>query len=155
MKVKWLLFSFEGRVPRQIFWIWNAVYYGVIIFSLTFVSPFIPTMSAYVMPVVLLVLLIPDLAVTAKRWHDRNKSNKWLLLSMPLIISRLMMPGQMVDDASMAVGPSTATQLLSFFSLLCGLVILIECGLRKGNPLENRYGEPYEHEQNHEKEPSI
>ncbi|MGO1295740.1 MAG: DUF805 domain-containing protein [Vibrio sp.] len=154
MTAKWLLFSFEGRVPRQIFWIWNAVYYGVIIFSLTFVSPFIPTMSAYVMPVVLLVLLVPDLAVTAKRWHDRNKSNKWLLLSMPLIISRLMMPGQMVDEASMVVGPSTTTQLLSFFSLLCGLVILVECGLRKGNPLPNQYGEPDEHEGHHEKESS-
>ncbi|SJL84735.1 DUF805 domain-containing protein [Vibrio palustris] len=154
MTVKWLISSFEGRIPRQLFWSWNAVYYGVIICSLTFVSPFIPTLSAYVLPVVLLVLLVPDLAVTAKRWHDRNKSNKWLLLSIPLIISRLMMPGQMVGEGGIVAGPSTVVQLFSFFSLLCGLAIFIECGLRKGNPLRNQYGEPYVHDSSTEQEDS-
>ena len=89
MSLKSTLFSFEGRIPRRVYW---AVSLGVmfvfyaIIFSLLMVfgeeSPVVET--------TILVLYIPliwiSLAVQAKRWHDRNKSGRWILIGfIPLI----------------------------------------------------------------------
>ena len=86
MSMKDLLLSFKGRIGRKTYWIWNIFYYIAITGFATGISVLFPAYSYLLLPIFLLLLVIPDLAVTAKRWHDRNKSNYWLLLNVPLVL---------------------------------------------------------------------
>ncbi|MFC5076322.1 hypothetical protein VTH8203_01083 [Vibrio thalassae] len=138
MSFKSLLFSFEGRVGRKIFWIWNVFYYLAIIFFLKGMVELAPQWVNILVPIFLLILLIPDLAITAKRWHDRNRSSWWLLLNIPLVFGRMSLP---TLDPATAVQPSMAQSVISFASLACGLWILIECGFMKGTQGQNQYGQ--------------
>lgn len=138
MSKKELLFSFQGRVGRQVFWIWNILYYAAILGFSIGINILFPAQSYLILPVFLVVLLIPDFAITAKRWHDRNKSNWWLLLNVPLVIGRILVPTN--DPATAAIEPSMIQMLSSLVALICGLWIFIECGLLKGTDGENQYG---------------
>jgi len=82
-----LLFSFEGRIPRRSFW-------GVTLCSqlviLLLLSGVVVINSAGLTFLVIVLLYIPtiwiQLAVSVKRWHDRDKSGWWILISLvPLI----------------------------------------------------------------------
>ncbi|MDF5538841.1 DUF805 domain-containing protein, partial [Vibrio parahaemolyticus] len=92
MSTKELLFSFQGRIDRKTYWIWNVIYYVSILGFGAGISQLLPTLSYVLLPIFLVVLLIPDLAITTKRWHDRNKSIYWLALNSPLIIGRIATP---------------------------------------------------------------
>ncbi|WED21658.1 DUF805 domain-containing protein [Vibrio sp. JC009] len=137
MSLAELLFSFNGRIGRRKFWLWNASYYLIILAVASIVGKLMPELAKYVFTVLLIVLIIPDLAVTAKRWHDRNKSNKWLLLNIPLILGRMMFP------AAGAVAEASPLQAgISLSALVAGAWILVECGFLKGDPTDNDYGQP-------------
>ena len=86
-----LLFSFEGRINRQPYWLWM-----LFIFIGTFVAIFIDAamidVAAEQQPLPLfyiifsLTVLWPSLAIQVKRWHDRDKSAWWVLMNfVPLI----------------------------------------------------------------------
>ena len=136
MLTKALLFSFQGRVGRKTFWIWNVVYYVLIAVFSVGISQLLPTLSYLLLPIFLLILLVPDLAITAKRWHDRDKSSYWLALNIPLILGRLGTP-----LASPVSGDtSTPLMLIASVSLICGVWILVECGFLKGTAGPNQYG---------------
>ena len=98
----WFLFSFKGRISRAKYWGYWLAYVGVsIVVSLIFgliegsteSGPAQPTMSGLAAAVVLIFMLVyvvgmawSNLAVGVKRWHDRNKSGWWILISLvPLI----------------------------------------------------------------------
>ncbi|GAJ72233.1 LOW QUALITY PROTEIN: predicted membrane protein [Vibrio sp. JCM 18904] len=137
MSTKELLFSFQGRINRKTYWIWNVIYYVSILALVPVLASCFLTLSYVLLPIFLVVLLIPDLAITTKRWHDRNKSIYWLALNIPLIIGRIATP--MTSPA--AQEPSTPPQMfVASISLICGLWILIECGLLKGTSGPNQYG---------------
>ncbi|HHC7118215.1 TPA: DUF805 domain-containing protein [Vibrio parahaemolyticus] len=128
MSTKELLFSFHGRIDRKTYWIWNVIYYISIIGFGAGISKLFPAFSYLLLPIFLLVLLIPDLAITTKRWHDRDKSIYWLGLNIPLVIGRIATP----MTSPMAQEPSTPQLFIASISLICGLWILIECGFLKG-----------------------
>ncbi|MFA0567144.1 MAG: DUF805 domain-containing protein [Vibrio gallaecicus] len=136
MSMKELLFSFKGRIGRKVFWTWNVIYYVLIAGFATGISVLFPAYAYILLPVFLLFLLVPDLAITSKRWHDRGKSNLWLLLNIPLVLGRLATPAatQSVDGASPLQMVATTA------ALACGLWILVECGFMKGTDGENQYG---------------
>ncbi|EGR1167472.1 TPA: DUF805 domain-containing protein [Vibrio parahaemolyticus] len=136
MSTKELLFSFHGRIDRKTYWIWNVIYYISIIGFGAGISKLFPAFSYLLLPIFLLVLLIPDLAITAKRWHDRDKSIYWLGLNIPLVIGRIATP----MTSPMAQEPSTLQLFIASISLICGLWILIECGFLKGTSGPNKYG---------------
>ncbi|EGQ8123704.1 DUF805 domain-containing protein [Vibrio parahaemolyticus] len=136
MSTKELLFSFHGRIDRKTYWIWNVIYYISIIGFGAGISKLFPAFSYLLLPIFLLVLLIPDLAITTKRWHDRNKSIYWLGLNIPLVIGRIVTP----MTSPMAQEPSTPQLFIASISLICGLWILIECGFLKGTSGPNKYG---------------
>nr|QOS15487.1 hypothetical protein VP38_00044 [Vibrio parahaemolyticus] len=136
MSTKELLFSFHGRIDRKTYWIWNVIYYISIIGFGAGISKLFPAFSYLLLPIFLLVLLIPDLAITTKRWHDRDKSIYWLGLNIPLVIGRIATP--MINP--MAQEPSTPQLFIASISLICGLWILIECGFLKGTSGPNKYG---------------
>lgn len=92
MSTKELLCSFHGRIDRKTYWIWNVIYYISIIGFGAGISKLFPAFSYLLLPIFLLVLLIPDLAITTKRWHDRDKSIYWLGLNIPLVIGRIATP---------------------------------------------------------------
>jgi len=137
MSLKELLFSFHGRIGRKTYWTWNVVYYLMIVGFALGMNVLFPSMAHLILPVFLLVVLIPDLAITAKRWHDRGKSSWWLLLNIPLVIGRMTMP---VGDPSQGAQPTMLQAVSSMAALICGLWILVECGFLKGTDGENQYG---------------
>ncbi len=79
----WILFSFQGRIPRRTYWgvslVTAAVFYGMIfglVFALGEESPAVDISA--------LVLYVPvawiSLAIQVKRWHDLNKSGWWFCI---------------------------------------------------------------------------
>ncbi|MCK6265264.1 DUF805 domain-containing protein [Vibrio sp. ZSDE26] len=138
MSIKQLLFSFEGRVGRKTYWIWNALYYAVIVGFAAGANVLFPAMAHIILPVFLLIVLVPDLAITAKRWHDRGKSSWWLLLNVPLVFGRMAVPA---GDPTGLAQTSTIEMLISVAALICGTWILVECGFMKGEVTSNQYGD--------------
>ncbi|ELD1799584.1 DUF805 domain-containing protein [Vibrio fluvialis] len=137
MSYQTLLFSFQGRIGRQTYWIWNVCYYLAIVSVIVLLNRWLPGLAPYVLPLFMLLILVPDLAVTAKRWHDRDKSSWWLLLNVPLVIGRMTVP---MGEASMATTPNLLDTGISLAALLCGSWILIECGFLAGSDGDNRFG---------------
>ncbi len=136
MLTKELLFSFQGRIGRKTFWVWNVIYYIAIVGFGFAVSKLLPANSHILLPVFLLVMLIPDLAVTTKRWHDRDKSIYWLALNIPLVFGRVATP----MTSPISEEPATPQLFIASVSLICGVWILVECGFLKGTTGSNKYG---------------
>ncbi|GEA52042.1 DUF805 domain-containing protein [Vibrio inusitatus NBRC 102082] len=139
MDFKFLLLSFDGRIGRKQFWLWNISYYLFLSMVATAIAQVSPGTALYAVPVLAIILLYPDLAVTAKRWHDRNKSNRFLLLNVPLVIGRSLIP----MSAQMETGEGLS-RILSLIALICGLWIFVECSLLKGSEKDNDYGAPFD-----------
>ncbi|MBY8069472.1 DUF805 domain-containing protein [Vibrio fluvialis] len=137
MSYQTLLFSFQGRIGRQTYWIWNVCYYLAIVSVIVLLNRWLPGLAPYVLPLFMLLILVPDLAVTAKRWHDRDKLSWWLLLNVPLVIGRMTVP---MGEASMTTTPNLLDTGISLAALLCGSWILIECGFLAGSDGDNRFG---------------
>ena len=102
------LFSFDGRITRSAYWLkWVLPYFVVMMvlgFALSMVAPpsdangmptAAPSVAANILLVVAsliyLVSLWPSLAVAAKRWHDRDKSGWWTLITLVPIIGGFWM----------------------------------------------------------------
>lgn len=86
-----ILFSFKGRVGRKTYWMFFLGFMAVL-FLLVFVMSMIG-LSETTLSIVTLVLYIPaiwmSLSVQVKRWHDRDKSGWWVLISFIPIIGPL------------------------------------------------------------------
>ena len=86
--MKDLLFSLNGRIPRKTYWI----YYLATILALVAASVIDGALSATTPVVTLLVslaLVWPGIAVTVKRWHDRDKSGWWMLITLVPVIGAI------------------------------------------------------------------
>ncbi len=86
-RIKYLLFSFRGRINRSEYWA------GIGLQVVLFIPPWvIGCILAWAPPVVQWGIAMPCLfsaawfliiscaALNAKRWHDRNKGTRWLLI---------------------------------------------------------------------------
>ena len=81
-----VFFTFSGRATRTHWWSLFAIaVLGGIVAAFIDISLGYETEGpAFI--VLFLLLLWPSLAVTIKRWHDRDKSGFWILISfIPLI----------------------------------------------------------------------
>ena len=102
------LFSFEGRISRSAYWLkFNLPVMVIYIVLSVLISMTGPATDAYGMPieeagplftvmtviflVFALAVLWPSLAVAAKRWHDRDKSGWWTLITFVPLIGGLWM----------------------------------------------------------------
>lgn len=124
MPLKDVLFSFNGRIPRSTYWIYNiamgviAGIIGVILGGIIGVAASASTDSDVVTGILLvgyclimiamLAFVYPSLAISAKRAHDRNHSGWFVLIG-----------------------------LIPFVG---GLWLLIELGFMAGTPGPNQYG---------------
>lgn len=89
MNLKWFLFSFEGRINRKPFWLFNLTVFalfGILDFAVNGKLTFKRNIASTVFS---LVILLPVLAVQAKRWHDRNKSGWWQSVNIVPIVGGL------------------------------------------------------------------
>ena len=86
-----ICFSFKGRIGRGTWWLMQVLI-GIILYILQVVDPelFDPdSLKVSHTLITLLVLAWIELAVSAKRWHDRNKSAVWILFSFIPIIGQI------------------------------------------------------------------
>ena len=122
-----ICFSFKGRINRTAWWMMHFLI--IAISTITYAAY---TASSYL----LFITLVPvwmQLAVTAKRWHDRNKSAWWTLIYLIPIIAG--------TGISSAWTLSSWWTLISFIPIIAGGTwALVELGILKGTKGENRFG---------------
>jgi uncharacterized membrane protein YhaH (DUF805 family) len=89
MDYKKLLFSFEGRVNRQPYWMFilaMTVAYIVLVGIGIAISE---NVGMILMVIFGIVMIWSSLAMQVKRWHDRDKSAWWLLMNFVPFIGAL------------------------------------------------------------------
>jgi len=81
-----VLFSFQGRIGRKTYWLWGVLaliglgILGSLLLGIAGVSEQDAAIAVNV------VILWPALAISVKRWHDRDKSGWWVLINLiPLV----------------------------------------------------------------------
>ena len=86
--MKQILFSFEGRLSRQPFWLYGiaALLVFVVIYALGFAMGRMGRIIT--LPVNLLYIWVA-FAIQAKRWHDRDKSGWWVLIGFIPVIGAI------------------------------------------------------------------
>jgi len=104
----WILFSFEGRIPRRVFWAASLGTGAVFYVALVTIATFVGDRSMFLL-FLLLGLYIPtvwaSLAIQAKRWHDRDKSGWWVFIGIVPVIGPIW---QFVETGCLrgTVGPN-------------------------------------------------
>ena len=160
--ILWLLFSFQGRIPRRTYWgvslLATLVFYGVVLSVAKFMpAPGQPTGTSSVAFdfVALLVVLLAypamiwiSLAIGAKRWHDLDMSAWWLLLNFVPFIGPLVTlvlcgfirgtfgPNRFGADCDADVKQTPTDLRKNLISLTAGAVAEIEQRMRNGGHSE-------------------
>lgn len=81
-----MLASAEGRISRRRFWMWGVgamLGLGIVLHGLLAVAGVRMGLAEQVVNV---VLLWPAVAISIKRWHDRDRSGWWVLLALVPVI---------------------------------------------------------------------
>jgi len=148
MKLRKILFSFDGRIGRRTYWLALLALIAAVL-VLTF-APFLLGNEEWVFLIlaltsqfIWLLSLWPLLAVGSKRLHDRNK-NSWWLLVFWLVPFALICGGFSIilfDDARTGrTGDFATGSILIFASLLPALWGIVELGILPGTKGANLYG---------------
>ena len=91
LTINQILFSFKGRIGRKAYWL-SFLGMMVALFAVIFVLA-LAGVGEDVIGLVTLVIYIPliwmSLAVQIKRWHDRNKSGWWVLITLIPVIGSI------------------------------------------------------------------
>jgi uncharacterized membrane protein YhaH (DUF805 family) len=148
MKLRKILFSFEGRIGRGTYWL--AILAVIVAVLVVTVAPFLldseaaaVLMLALTSQFIWLLSLWPMLAVGAKRLHDRNK-NGWWLLAFWLLPFALFCGGFSIvlfDDPKTGRSRDFLTgSILIFASLPPAIWGIVELGILPGTKGPNLYG---------------
>jgi uncharacterized membrane protein YhaH (DUF805 family) len=137
MPMSQLLFSFQGRLNRQPYWLTSIAIVVLIILLIAFalamfgVHDFWAGGTTLALLVILYIpLLWVGLALGAKRLHDRDKSAWWLLLFYPV-------PSLLSGAANRIDGGGFILHLAGFAITVWAFV---ELGCLRGTVGPNRYG---------------
>lgn len=129
-----ILFSFKGRINRKTFWTFFLGYCGFFI-SLFFLADIgvIDPFRDYVTFVVIVIIFILfcayiQISIIVKRLHDTNRSG----LNILWYITPMTLSGWFSNSFS------SLSRLFCFVGIL---YLLIVCGITKGTPGPNKYGE--------------
>lgn len=81
-----ILFSFDGRIGRQTFWLSIIALYVVFGIAVSILGSIrtnqvIPTVAILLLAVIYIFFICANLAIQVKRWHDRNKSGWWVIIN--------------------------------------------------------------------------
>lgn len=91
--------DFSGRATRQQYWMFMLfyilIYIGLSVIDMTFSSSGIGTLSL----LYTLGLLVPSIAILARRLHDTGKSGWWMLLALiPLVGAIIVLVFTIMDS---------------------------------------------------------
>lgn len=143
--IEWLLWSFEGRLSRLMFWKCFGV--GVALNAVLLLSAAIlaalaesDALFTAAQVVFTLAFLRPWLAIYAKRLHDSGiRARPWGVYVVVLSLVSLPFAG---------IDPSSASPAVGFFGCLFlllalpSLYLLYLVGIKSGDPGVNRFGDP-------------
>lgn len=157
------LFSFEGRLRRQDYWL-ISISLGLAVFAVTeivmwvFFGPRYSLFSGgyeagalrvldvwpYAVQILLnLVTFWPSLAMSAERAHDRNKS-AWLIVSLLVVFEVYWVAQPLLIGWQAALSMTPSGQLvdigLMVLSLAATIYIFVTVGCLDGTRGPNRYG---------------
>lgn len=113
-----LYFSLEGRINRRTYWLGGVLPLCLVGLVGTVLLNIAGLPAERAEGLVNLLLLWPGVAVSAKRWHDRNRSAAWVLIVLVPVVGWLwslidngLLPGDAGDNR---FGPpqAVATSLL-------------------------------------------
>ncbi len=77
--------NFEGRATRTQYWMY-VLFYVILSVVVSIIGAFLgETVSKILSALLSLGLLLPTLAIAARRLHDTDRSAWWLLLLLPVI----------------------------------------------------------------------
>ena len=148
MKLQKILFSFEGRIGRGVYWL-AILALIVAVLVLTFAPFLLNSEAAAVLLLALtsqfiwLLSLWPMLAVGSKRLHDRNKNGWWLLVFwlLPFALFCVGFSIVLFDDPRTGRSGDFATgSILVLASLAPALWGIVELGILPGTRGPNLYG---------------
>jgi uncharacterized membrane protein YhaH (DUF805 family) len=147
MKLKKILFSFQGRLGRGVYWVAILALVAAVL-VLTF-APFLldnekaaVLMVALTSQIVWIFSLWPIMAVGSKRLHDRNKSGWWLLIFwvLPFLLFFGGFGIDFVSDPEIVRNADFTTGLIMMTaSLPLALWGIVELGVLPGDKGPNRY----------------
>jgi uncharacterized membrane protein YhaH (DUF805 family) len=81
-----MLFSLRGRIGRRSWWLWGVLALIAFVIYATVLLRVLGFSARQTDVAVNLLVLWPAIAVSVKRWHDRDKSGWWVLVSLlPLV----------------------------------------------------------------------
>ena len=84
-----ILFSFRGRVPRKVFWLYGVLGPVLVSAMAEMLLGIAGVSERRAETITTLLLVWPCLAVSVKRWHDRDKSGWWVLVYLIPVIGVL------------------------------------------------------------------
>ena len=84
-----ILFSFRGRVPRRLFWLYGVLGPMLVSVMAQMLLGIVGVGERKAETLISIVLLWPCAAVAAKRWHDRDKSGWWVLITLVPVLGLL------------------------------------------------------------------
>jgi uncharacterized membrane protein YhaH (DUF805 family) len=131
-----MLFNFSGRINRRAFWVSMGALFIVQTF-LPLLIVFLDRVTGYMIVNVLYwFFLFAICAICAKRLHDRNRSNWWIIVvSMPWII------GSPIFILPIIFRWGNAGLYVYYtISALVGVWLIIDLGCLRGTIGPNRYG---------------
>ena len=134
-----MLFSFNGRIKRQDWWIWSIII-GILGFIYSFIVGFIAAIiffeDDFMWATTVNILLLPTwyigLAIHMKRLQDTGKSWEWLSLA---VLSYILL----AINSYMPLGSSEENLILNISFILI-LPIWIICGFVEGTHGPNKFG---------------
>lgn len=85
----WLLFSFEGRLPRKSFWLYGVLGITLAQMFIYFLLGIAGVSETLASGVAALAVVWPGLAINVKRWHDRDKAGWWVLINLVPLVGTL------------------------------------------------------------------
>lgn len=91
MDYNWMFFSTDGRISRSQYWLYGVLVLGLAALLIAVISTFAfsEEQGDIIYLAGSLLLLWPNIAVQAKRWHDRGKSGWWMLIGFIPIIGSI------------------------------------------------------------------
>ena len=118
--------DFSGRASRPEYW-WFFLF-SFIVRIVTFWIPFLGIIIG-------LALLLPSLAVTARRLHDTNRTGWWMLLPIGSGLAGI------ITGAVLAViGLAALAGILGGLAILIGFLALLKFLIEPSDPGPNQYG---------------
>ena len=132
MDWRYIFTSLDGRINRTKWWGAAAIVVPIgLIFMTGFLGGFLATLAVF-------ALFFPSYAACAKRFQDRNRPGRTALFGLvPVAVASLIYAWGLTGSTT-EMGLIGGLCMLVYFGV--GLWFLIDLGLLRGTPGQNRYG---------------